>query len=407
MLTLAIPFRNLLRHRTRTVMAISAIGFGVIALLLADGFIQWIFWAMRESTIQSRLGHIQVVSPGYHQSGLADPFAYLLPAESEDKKNLENLPGVSLLAPRLSFSGLLSYGDNSISFIGEGVDVKKERELSRHLHITEGSDLQESESAGVLLGIGLARNLGVKPGDTVVLLVTTGAGGINAMELNVRGLFYTSTKAYDDTALRVPHDIANQLLRVTGTHRWIVLLEETDSTDVIKAALEERFPVKEAGLEFVAWHELSDFYNKTVALFSRQMRVLWIMIATIIVMTISNTLIRGMLERIGEIGTLLALGDKRAGILKMFLGEGLLLGLGGGMAGVIAGVSLAKIISAIGIPMPPPPGMSQGFTGEILVTGPLIAGAMLMAVGTSVVASLYPAWKASRLVIVDALRHNR
>ncbi|MEJ2646624.1 MAG: ABC transporter permease, partial [Gammaproteobacteria bacterium] len=61
MLDLSLPLRNLARQRARTAIAVSAISFGVIALLLAGGFIQWIFWAMRESTIASQLGHIQVM----------------------------------------------------------------------------------------------------------------------------------------------------------------------------------------------------------------------------------------------------------------------------------------------------------------------------------------------------------
>jgi len=87
--------------------------------------------------------------------------------------------------------------------------------------------------------------------------------------------------------------------------------------------------------------------------------------------------------------------------------EGTLLGALGGALGLAVGVLLAMAISSIGIPMPPPPGMQHGFNGGILVTLPLAAGALALAVATALAASLYPARKASRLVIVDALRHGR
>ena len=90
----------------------------------------------------------------------------------------------------------------------------------------------------------------------------------------------------------------------------------------------------------------------------------------------------------------------------MFLAEGILLGLIGGTLGVAAGAALAMGISSIGIPMPPPPGMSHGFNGGILLTGALAFGALAIAVGTTLIASVYPARKAARLPIVDALRHN-
>src|SRR4249920_410549 len=65
--------RNLARHRTRTLISLSSIAFGAIALLLAGGFIEWIFSAMRESAIQTGLGHIQITRPGFRDAGLADP----------------------------------------------------------------------------------------------------------------------------------------------------------------------------------------------------------------------------------------------------------------------------------------------------------------------------------------------
>jgi len=114
-----------------------------------------------------------------------------------------------------------------------------------------------------------------------------------------------------------------------------------------------------------------------------------------------------VLERTGEIGTTLALGATRRQILRRFLGEGLFLGVIGGLVGLALGWLLALAISAVGIPMPPPPGMARGFTGAIRVTPALAFDAWLLAVLTTLAASVYPAWRASRLEIVDALRHAR
>ena len=83
-----------------------------------------------------------------------------------------------------------------------------------------------------------------------------------------------------------------------------------------------------------------------------------------------------------------------------------LLGLAGASLGLGAGYGLAEAISAIGIPMPPPPGMEEGYTGEIRVTLNVVMNAFLIAFITTALAGLYPAWKASRLNIIDALRRN-
>jgi putative ABC transport system permease protein len=259
----------------------------------------------------------------------------------------------------------------------------------------------------LFLGGGLARNLGVSLGDTVSILATTASGGLNGVEGTVRGLFQSATKEFDDVALRLPIGLAGQLLRTTGAHTWVLLLDETDHTDHVLQQLRGQFPEAETGLQFTPWTALADFYNKTVELFSRQMGVVRFIIALIIILSISNILIMSVLERTGEIGTLMAIGLRRKTIMYLFVSEGLMLGIIGGVLGVAFGSVLATVLSAVGIPMPPPPGMETGYIGEILLSWQLVAGGMGLAVLTTLAGSLYPAWKASNMRIVDALRYNR
>jgi putative ABC transport system permease protein len=103
----------------------------------------------------------------------------------------------------------------------------------------------------------------------------------------------------------------------------------------------------------------------------------------------------------------MALGVTRAQTLRRFLFESFVIGLVGGLIGLALGMVLAKLISLVGIPMPPPPGMGRGFTGQIRVSWGLAAEALALALVTTVLAGIYPAWKASRMTIVDALRHAR
>ncbi|MDQ6620485.1 MAG: FtsX-like permease family protein [Pseudomonadota bacterium] len=402
-----IAARNLTRNRRRGITALLTIAIAVIAMVLADGFSQWIFWAMREGTIQSQLGHIQVERPGYHTSGAADPFRFVLPNTAPEFAAIEQMPGVKIVAPRVSVTGLVSHGDVTVSFLGEGVDPAKEAELSKAFRIVSGKDLTARGSREVILGRGLARNLGVEPGDKVALLANTGSGSINAVEATVTGIFITANQQYDDAALRLPIEFGQSLLRIRGSHVWLVLLSKTEDTDGMLQQMRTRFAGQSSRLAFVPWQERADFYNKTVALFSRQMNVLRAIIALIIVLSISNILVMNVLERTGEIGTLLAIGFHRRKVLRQFVAEGLLLGLIGGALGIAVGYGLALLISAIGIPMPPPPGMEEGYTGEIRITYVVLGTAFALALVTTSLAGLYPAFKASRVQIVDALRHNR
>ena len=403
---LRIAIRSLLRQRKRTAMTMSAVAFGVIALLLAGGFIEWVFWAMRESTIQGRLGHIQITRPGYYLGGTADPFAYLLPASSKDFDTLAHEEHVKILTPRLAFTGLISTGEVTLPFIADAGDPVNEKDLSVDFRIREGEGMSAEDPSGIIMGAGLAAAIDVKPGDVVTLLATISSGGFNAIDATVRGIFSTSNKIWNETALRTPLELARKLLRVDGAHVWVMLLDNTENTDEVLKKLHMQFANAENRYEFKPWYEMADFYTKTVKLFSRQMWVIQGIIALIVILGISNTMMMNIAERTGEIGTLQAIGTRRGMIINLFVTEGLLIGIIAGILGLVLGLLLAKAVSAIGIPMPPAPGMDKGYYGKIMVTAGIAVHTFLLAVVTSLLASIYPAWKASRLEIVDALRHN-
>lgn len=403
----ALALRNILRHKKRTAVGLSAVGFGVLALLLASGFIEWIYNDMRETTIRSQLGHIQVAKAGYFSDGRADPAAYVLPADAPPLQTIAAMPHVETIAQRLSFTGLASVGETTISFLGEGVEPSKEAKVSGSLNLVAGEGLSDDDPTGIIVGAGLAQNLGVEPGDTLVLLGTSAGGGVNAVEARVRGLFRTMTKAFDDTVLRVPISMARELTRYEGAHLWVVLLDETRHTDLLRERISQELAGAEFPYEVKPWGDLAEFYNKTKVLFSKQVNTVRAIIALIILVSISNTLVMSVMERTGEIGTLMAVGLKRWTILKIFLQEGFLLGLFGGALGLVAGVAAAYGITQIGIPMPPPPGSASGYIGGIKVTWQLAVITGVLAIVSATLASIYPAWKASRMVIVDALRKAR
>ena len=396
--------RNVVRHRRRSALALAAIASGVAALILARGFIDWNLWQYRESAIKSQFGHIRVHRAGYGESGLSDPFAFLMPDQDPEREVIKSAAHVRILAPRLFLTGLASRGELTLSFVGEGVDPLSEAELSQALLIVEGTNLSVDDSKGIIVGQGLADSLGARIGDSLVLLATTRSGGLNGVEVHVRGIFSSVTKAYDDAALRLPISTAQELLRVSGAHAWVLLLEDTIYTEEVLETL--RRSADSGVFEFAPWWQFADFYNKSAALLSKQVGVVRLIIALLIILSISNTLMMSVMERTSEIGTSMALGIPRAKILSQFVVEGVLLGIIGGSAGLILGTVLAKIISGIGIPIAPPPGMTRGYLSEVQVTLPLLVDAFVLALLTTLLASLYPAWKASRLNIVDALRRN-
>jgi len=400
----ALAWRNLARHGRRTAVCVGAIVFGVVALVLAGGFAEWMIWMEGESTIHSRLGHLQIVKRGFYEHGVADPHAYLFGDRIIDTQQITALPYVKAVTPRVAFSGLISRGETTVSFIGEGVVPETEAAVSRDVIVHAGEPLASSHRNGVILGKGLAASLGAEPGALVVLLTTTPGGGVSAVEAQVRGIFHTAIKAFDDSALRVPIPLARKLMKAGGSHQLIVLLTETKRTDEVLRQVRRLVDEPQSGLQVTPWIDLADFYKAVVDLFASQTGFVRAIIAIIIVMSMSNALMTSVRERTSEIGTMMAIGFRRHEVMQLFVSEGVTMGLIGGTLGVLLAYLLAVAISAVGIPMPPAPGMDHGFDAEIRVTLGLAASGFLLALVSSTLASLYPAWKASRMAIVDALR---
>ena len=401
---LKLALRNLARERKRTLISLAAIVVGVVGYLLAGGFIDWIFWAIRESAIDNGLGHIQISAKGYRDAGQADPNAYMLPANGPQKEAIARLPDVVAVSPRLLVSGLVSHGDITVPFAGEAVEPAVDARISKDIAV-DGEPLDAASPKGVILGRGLGRALNVKQGDTVAFITTAAGGGMSGVEGIVRGVYSTGVKAFDDVAVRMPLALGQQLMRTQRVHLWVVGINDTAHTQAVASAIAPILAGSDK--EMRTWLQLSDFYRKTVTLMSRQMLVVAVLIAIILVLGIANLLTMSTLERTGEIGTMLALGTPRSSVLRMHFMEGLLLGLAGAIAGLAIGGLLAAVISWIGIPMPPPPGRDTGYRAEILLSLPIILDAVALALASAAVAGAYPAWKASRMPIVDALRFNR
>jgi putative ABC transport system permease protein len=399
--------RNVFRNRRRTLITLAAMGFGAAAIIVFGGFVHAIYFGVRESTIRSQVGHIQIYRKGYFEKGTLAPFDYLIADYPTLREELRRLPHVRTVTARLGFSGLVSTGDTTTAFVGAGVVPEGEMDLSALAVIVDGKELASRDPRGVTLGIGLARAFGVKPGDDLTLLTTTKAGAINALAVKVRGMWESGEKAYDDRFLRVSLPEAQRVLDLESgeVQAIVLLLDATDNTAAVRARIEQLIRDRGLDLEIKTWDDLALRYHQVRELFGRIFAVLTLIVSVMVVFGITNTMTMAIFERTREIGTVMALGTRRRGVVAMFVLEGFVLGVLGALAGVALGIVLAKAISAIGIQLPPPPGSTRGFAVQIFVVPAVLAQAAQLSIVAATLASLYPAWRAARLNVVEALRH--
>jgi len=399
-----LAFRNIFRQRLRTALTLAAIITGVVAIIISGGFVEDVFVQLRESTIHSRIGHVQILRSGYLEYGRRDPARYLIAQPKAMVDVVQALPHVQAVMTRVNFSGLANNGRADLPIIGEGVEPGREAQLGTATTIVAGRALRDTDAFGAVIGEGVAAALHLRPGSFVTLMVNTPEGALNTLEYEVVGVFRTFSKDYDDRAVRIPLSAAQELLFTQSVHSVVVLLDDTAATDAVTAAI--RAKLGPLGYVVKPWYELADFYQKTEALYRRQFGALQSIILVMLVLSVASTINMVVYERTGEFGTLLALGLRRRQIFKLVLLENTLLGLLGSLLGVVAGSALAGLISGIGISMPPPPGSNVGYTATIRLVPWVLVVATLTGAVAAVMAAVLPARRASRLPVVDALRHN-
>lgn len=406
-LTLKIAFLNILRNKRRTFITLLAIMVGCICIILYGGYINTIFEAVKESTIRSHYGHIQIFKKGYEEFGKNEPENYLLSSEMIEKimEVIDEEPEILVATRRLDFGGLLSNGNASAGAFGIGIEPDNEVDFSANIKILEGEDLFPEDEENAIIGQAMAKSLGAKIGDNLTMMSGTVDGSVNAVNLVVGGIITTGRQELDKRYLKANLPHIQSLIDSESVTRLLILLKETDKTDIMRAKLEKAFADANLDIEMKTWSEMADLYHQLVEYYTQMFIFITIVIVFIVVLGIANTMTMVVLERTKEIGTIRALGNTRSQIVKLFLSEALYLGVIGGIMGIIAGVFIAKWITSLMIMQAPPPGSTVAYPYSISVVPTVLIQAFALGVIASVISSIYPAVKASQLKIVDALRH--
>lgn len=399
-----LALRNIFRQKLHTAMTLAAIMGGVAGLTVAGGWVNDIFVQLSEALIHSQSGHLQIHKIGFFSAGSHAPEKYLIESPQAVKQRIASEREVSMVMARLNFSGLLNNGRTDLPIIGEGVEAKQEAALGSSISITQGRQLSDSDMFGVLVGHGVAQALNLKPGSHVTLLVNTLEGALNSMEFEVTGVFQSFSKDYDARAIKIPLAAAQELLGTDSVNSIVVLLQQTSATDHVTARLNEE--LHSSGLEAKTWVELNDFYEKTVELYKGQFGVLQLIILIMVLLSVANSVNMSIFNRIGEFGTMMALGNRSSQVFRLVIMENVLLGLIGSMLGLGLGIALAAIISAVGIEMPPPPNANVGYNAQILVVPSVLLISFGIGIFATVAASILPARHVSHVQIAEALRQN-
>jgi putative ABC transport system permease protein len=421
-LTISMACRNLLRNRRRTISTLLAIAVGIVGLTFLDGYMTYSMHGLRENVIHDGTGHIQAaLSPAYFDEGDGDPMPFMLPDAKELERELRSMPEVKDVVPTLSFVAVLSAKGKTSTVQVSALPTAQAKANVESRRIAAGRDLEPGEEGRILVGRGLARKLGLAPGDSVSLFAVSKGGGINTLSYEVKGTTSTIIAAVDNVSVAMDLRDASELLGADTVPRLTVFLKSTADTGRVIERLRSASAARAgsdaarsgsdaglraaAGLTFRSWEELSAYYRQASGTFDMVFAVTRLIVLIVALFSISGTLSLAILERLREIGTLRTFGTRRGQVAAMFLAEGLALGIAGVAVGAALGLGGIGLFNAAGgMTMPAQPGMSSSF--KILFT-PKLATLLVSALwilAASAIGALVPGAVSSRRVIAELLR---
>ncbi len=401
---LKLAVRNISRHRLRSLLSISMIAGAVTAVILFQGFSSYSLAALKWIAAENQYGNMQIASHKYWSPGKESRAERLFALSDLDELKSE-MPQIERLSGRLSFFGLVSNGDLSVGGKVIGVDPVGEPKFSKSMRITEGRFFNESGAKEVVVGRLLAKQMNVKEGDNITVLTNTIDGIMNAMDLTVAGLFSAGIDEIDGQVIYMPLSVTQEILDTQNVDIAVLKFKELEMAEANLNNINTKLEGTHPNLFARSWRDLAVLFRQVDKFYGVQNRLIEAILLALMFLGILNTVSMTVVERTGEIGTLRALGESRKDIVSQFVLESVMLSLIGIICGILISAGCIRIVESVKI-MTEMPGASTPFQIKIFFQWGSVLYASLLASVTTVVATMIPALRASRLDIVEALRKN-
>jgi putative ABC transport system permease protein len=404
-----IAIRNLMRYKRRTFLTASLVAIGVIFVIVfvaaSDSFKTMII----NQVTGSMLGDMQIHKKGYVASIENLPLTMNLKprAVAKAEKVLINTPGIEAYSPRIKFGGMFSSFTETTNVRLNGVFPDQEMKTVPLLagRISEGEKtLQKGE---IIIPELIAKGMKVKVGDTIVVIATNKDGSVNGKQLRVGGIIESATGPGGRDGYVHIKD-AMEILRMEEMEisEIAIRLKNFNQLHTVFSGLNtalsgEKNQQGQPVFEVHTWESLSPFFNiaqmiNVMTLFIR------IMLIAIVLVSVMNVMIMAVYERMREIGTIASIGTPPGRILSLFVLEGFSLGVFGAFVGTVVSLLIIFFLNLAKF--------SFTFARQSFVLSPTIGISdvlitSLIVIIVAVLGSLQPAFKASRMEPIEALRH--
>ncbi|MCU7806612.1 MAG: FtsX-like permease family protein [Candidatus Thiodiazotropha sp. (ex Semelilucina semeliformis)] len=402
---LLLAVRNLMRNQRSTTITLLTMIFGIAVLTLLSALNDGWLSQMKTNFILSYTGHAQIHAKGFEASqNLRDRIT----DTEEVTRLMQSYPEILGWTQRIRTSGLASVGGGSAGIQIMATDSEQETWVtSIHEHVTKGTWLRPGMSQDLLLGATVADTIGASLGDRVILMAQRPAGEMVSEVFYLRGILETGAPQIDRTLALIPLNTAQVWLKMGQSITDIVVrADRHENTDLVVRLFAQQ--LSDQTYEIMPWQELDPMVRQWLEFSDAYGLVIILVVVILVLVEILNTMLISLHERHKELGVIVAIGTTRFQIFSMLLLEAVLLIFIGASLGYLAGSLLVYSLSGSGIDLSGYANAFQFFYMNPVIYPDLTTDSAIRILGTTLVAALlagvYPAWKATRLSLSQALR---
>lgn len=401
-----IALRNLSRNSRRTAFSLGVITLGVAIMYLVLGFTGESIDSTKE-TLTSTSGAVQIADADLFNNTATDYDEYLIDPEtrSQVEQMLAEDPRVVAATPQLGFSGLIGNQESSTLLIGTG--VVPGNPIQDYSSVVEvGEPLSSSgEDDSILITRQSAEDLGVDVGDVLNIATGTLSGSFGATSVTVSGLVQINAGGTSQDVGYVSLHSVQSLLGTDGVERILVKLRQIEQAEAFAQDFQRKLDEAGIPLDVRTWKELNPFYDSIRSFWNVFSGFTGVGVFVLVFFSVLEVLTMSFLERTREVGSIRAIGTHRAQVFRMFITEGVVIGLVGGVLGVAAGVGASALINGVALTWEPP-GAVEPVPLQIKIALSVTVIPFLTAVVSTMLSALYPSWTNARRRIVEALSHT-
>ena len=397
-----LAWRYLWRNHRRTIVMLGAISIGVWAMIFMTALTRGMVDQMISDGISVLPGHVQIHNPEY----LDDPSITnrISLTETELRSRFSDA-GFVAWASRVRVPAVITSERESRGITLLGIDPIAERDVSFvDYDKVDGRFLESPDDSGIVIGAKLADTLETEVGTRVVLMSQDPDNEIADRGFRVVGLFHANMETYEDAYVFVGRDAAQKMLRIGDTTTEVFFFG--DDYRNVEPTYEKVAAAVDESIQVNRWSEVDTYLGTMLRVMDGFVLIWVIVIFLALSFGLVNTLVMAVFERVREIGLMLALGMKPASILGQIIIESMMLLAVGLLIGdVLAWLTVKPLESGIDISIVAKGmemfGASSVLYPKLYLDDVILSNIVVLVLGF--LASLSPAWRASRYEPVEAI----